>query len=171
MIKNFELVKILKDKRLTISFAESITGGLLSKLITDCPGSSEILKESYITYSNEVKSKILNVHSETIDKYGVVSKEVAIEMVHGLKNITDSNINVSVTGNAGPTVCDDKPVGKVYYSILIEDKIFTKELDILNLIKSSHNLSEYDDVKLRELIRDKTAEIIIEDLIILLNDQ
>ena len=59
MNKNFELVKILIEKNMTISFAESITGGLLAKYITDCPGSSKILKVSYITYSNEIKIKIL----------------------------------------------------------------------------------------------------------------
>ena len=146
MNKNFELVKILIERNMTISFAESITGGLLAKYITDCPGSSKILKVSYITYSNEIKIKILHVDNETIKKYGVVSKEVANEMAKGLKDLTNSYINVSTTGNAGPTVCDDKPVGLVYYCIIVNDAIYNKEINLSENIK---NLNKSNDIDIR----------------------
>lgn len=166
MNKNFELVKILIEKNVTISFAESITGGLLAKYITDCPGSSKVLKESYITYANEIKTKILNVDSDIINKYGVVSREVAKEMALGLKNITNSYINVSTTGNAGPTVCDDKPVGLVYYCIIINDKIYNK---IINLSENYIELNKLNEIEKREYIREETAKKIFDDLIAIVN--
>ena len=162
MNKNFELVKILIEKNMTISFAESITGGLLAKYITDCPGSSKILKVSYITYSNEIKNKILHVDNETIKKYGVVSKEVAKEMAKGLKDLTNSYINVSTTGNAGPTVCDDKPVGLVYYCIIVNDEIYNKEINLSENIK---NLNKSNDIDIRNYIREEIARHIFNDII------
>ena len=167
MKKNFELVKLLIEKNMTISFAESITGGLLAKLITDCPGSSKILKESYITYSNDIKNKILHVDTEIIDKFGVVSKEVALEMAKGLKSITNSNINVSTTGNAGPTVCDNKPVGLVYYSIIINCDTYVKELDFTDSIK---NLEFNNEIEIRKYIREEIANNILIDLINMINN-
>ena len=162
MNKNFELVKILIEKNMTISFAESITGGLLAKYITDCPGSSKILKVSYITYSNEIKIKILHVDNEIIKKYGVVSKEVANEMAKGLKDLTNSYINVSTTGNAGPTVCDDKPVGLVYYCIIVNDEIYNKEINLSENIK---NLNKSNDIDIRNYIREEIARHIFNDII------
>ena len=162
MNKNFELVKILIEKKMTISFAESITGGLLAKLITDCPGSSKILKESYITYSNDVKNKVLHVDNEIINKYGVVSEVVAKEMAKGLKDLTNSYINVSTTGNAGPTVCDDKSVGLVYYCIIVNDEIYNKEI---NLSQNIIILNKFNDIEKRNYIREETARHIFNDII------
>lgn len=162
MNKNFDLVKLLIDKKLTISFAESITGGLLVKYITDCPGSSIILKESYITYANESKIKILNVDNNTINKYGVVSKEVALEMAKGLKNITNSDINVSTTGNAGPTVCDDKSVGLIYYCIIVNERIYNKSL---NFADNNIVLNKLNEIEIRDYIREEVSEHIINDII------
>ena len=164
---NFELVKLLIDKNMTISFAESITGGLLAKYITDCPGSSKIFKESYITYSNEIKTKILNVDNEIINKYGVVSKEVAKEMANGLKRLTNSYINVSTTGNAGPTVCDNKPVGIVYYCIIINNESYDKEI---NLSEYVIKLKESDEIEIRDYIREETAKHIFNDIIEIVNN-
>lgn len=122
-----EVVKTLIQKNISIATAESITGGLISKMITDVPGSSAILKESFIVYSNEAKVSILGVEKNIIDKYGVVSKEVAREMAEKLYDKTKRNICISTTGNAGPTVCDDKPVGRVYVGIAIDGVIETYE--------------------------------------------
>ncbi len=144
-----DIVKKLIKQKLTIATAESITGGLVAKMITDVPGSSEILKESFVVYSNEAKIKILGVDKDIIDKYGVVSKEVAEDMAKKLKEFTNRDICISTTGNAGPTVCDDKPVGRVYVGIYFKDDLKVYEL----------NLSGE-----REDIRQKTADFIFDNI-------
>ena len=125
-----DVVKKLIEKTLTIATAESITGGLIAKMITDVSGSSEILKESFIVYSNEAKINILGVDANIIGKYGVVSAEVAKDMVIKLKMLTGKDICISTTGNAGPTVCDDKPVGRVYVGINYLDEVKVVELNL-----------------------------------------
>ena len=125
-----DVVKKLIETKTTVATAESITGGLISKLITDVPGSSNILKESFIVYSNEAKINILGVDAEIINKYGVVSKEVARDMVVRLKLLTGRDLCISTTGNAGPTVCDNKPVGRVYVGINYFDEIKVYELNL-----------------------------------------
>lgn len=144
-----ETIKKLIDHKLTIATAESITGGLIAKMITDVPGSSEILKESFVTYAIEAKVNILGVEKSTIDKFGVVSAEVAKDMVIKLKMITGRDICISTTGNAGPTVCDDKPVGRVYIGINYLDEVKVIELNL------SGN---------REDIRKKTAEVVFDEI-------
>ncbi len=113
-----EIVELLKDKKLSISFAESCTGGLLTASIVDTSGSSEVFNESVVTYSNEAKMKYLNVSKVTLDSYGAVSKETATEMAKGIVNLTGSDVGVGITGIAGPTGGTiDKPVGLVYISV------------------------------------------------------
>lgn len=118
------VVRELKDKGYTISFCESITGGLLASTIINVDGASEIIKESYVTYSNDIKHKLVNVSFDTIKKYDVVSEEVAKEMTNGLFEITNSNVCVSVTGYA-----TGKNAGKVCFAIKINDnlKLFTMQ--------------------------------------------
>lgn len=125
-----DVVKKLIDKKISISTVESITGGLISKLITDVPGSSSILSESYVLYSNDAKVSVLGVDAGLIEKYGVVSREVAKDMVVKLKMITGKDICISTTGNAGPDICDNKPVGRVYVGINYLDEVSVYELDI-----------------------------------------
>ena len=95
------VVNLLHKNNLTISFAESCTGGLLAATLVNVSGSSNVFNESYVTYSNDAKVKILNVNSDTLDKYTVYSPEVAEEMALGLYNKTGANICVSITGRAG----------------------------------------------------------------------
>ena len=119
-----KLHKKLIDKKLTISVAESCTGGLLASNLTKLANSSKYFQMGLITYSNEAKIKILKVNRNVIKKYGAVSKECCIEMVKNLSKISKSKINVSITGVAGPGGgTKDKPVGLVYISIKKEDKI------------------------------------------------
>lgn len=125
-----KVVEKLIDKKISIATAESITGGLIAKTITDVAGSSAILKESFITYSDESKVAILGVDPSIIDKYGVVSKEVAKDMCEKLYKLTGRDICVSTTGNAGPTVCDDKPIGRVYVGIDFKGKTDVIELEL-----------------------------------------
>ena len=119
-----KLHKKLIDKKLTISVAESCTGGLLASNLTKLANSSKYFQMGLITYSNEAKIKILKVNRNVIKKYGAVSKECCVEMVKNLSKISKSKINVSITGVAGPGGgTKDKPVGLVYISIKKEDRI------------------------------------------------
>ncbi len=98
------LVQLLKKHHLTISFAESCTGGLMASKIVNIAGASDVIKESYVTYSEDAKHRILGVRKETINKFTVYSKEVAIEMAKGLKRISNADICVSITGLAGSNI-------------------------------------------------------------------
>jgi PncC family amidohydrolase len=112
------LVKKLIKKKLKISFAESCTGGLLASSITSISGSSKIFNLGLITYSNQAKIKFLKVNKNIIKKYGAVSHECCLEMVNNLSKISKANINVSITGIAGPKGgTKQKPVGLVYIGI------------------------------------------------------
>jgi len=111
------LVELLKEKGVTISVAESCTGGMLSSAIVDVSGSSKVFYEGVVTYSNDSKIRRLNVREDTLNIYGAVSMQTAAEMALGLKNI-NNYISVSVTGIAGPQGgTSEKPVGLVYIAI------------------------------------------------------
>ena len=109
------VVKLLKQRNLTISTAESCTGGLLSEMITSVSGASEIFELGICTYSERIKHEFLGVPMEEIEKYGVVSEQVALSMVRGLTKRSGADICVSVTGIAGPSGgTPEQPVGTVY---------------------------------------------------------
>lgn len=113
-IEDIVVNKLLK-KNLTISNAESCTGGLISHRITQVPGSSSVYKGGIISYSNESKLNHLNINNDTLKNYGAVSEEVALEMAINVRNIFESDIGVSVTGIAGPSGgTKEKPIGLVY---------------------------------------------------------
>jgi nicotinamide-nucleotide amidase len=113
----------LKEKGFTIAVAESVTGGLISNLITDVPGSSEYFKGGVVSYSNEAKIDILNVKKKDIESFGAVSEDVAREMAEGVKEIFNADIGISTTGIAGPSGgSKEKPVGLVYIGCSIKDK-------------------------------------------------
>jgi len=96
-----KLVELLKKHHLTISFGESCTGGLLASSIVNVSGASNVFNESYVTYSEEAKMRILGVKKQTLDEYSVYSKEVAKEMAMGVYNNSHANITVGITGRAG----------------------------------------------------------------------
>ena len=124
--KNLEdvLVEDLIKKNLTISVAESCTGGMVSSTIINYPGVSSVFMEGCVTYSNKAKMKSLNVKKETLDKYGAVSKETAMEMAYGIAQRHKTNIGISTTGIAGPEGgSEEKPVGLVYFGIYINGKL------------------------------------------------
>lgn len=128
---NETVVELLIKNKQTISCAESCTGGLLAKMITDIPGTSEIFNESYITYANASKERILGVSHETIEENGVVSEKVAMEMAEGVRKVSGSDIGVGITGIAGPTGgTETKPVGLVYVAVSTKDGVFAKELHL-----------------------------------------
>ena len=112
------LIRLLIKKKLKISFAESCTGGLLSSSITSISGASKVFNLGLVTYSNQAKIKILKVNKNIIKKYGAVSHECCSAMVQNLSRISKANINVSVTGIAGPKGgSKQKPVGLVYIGV------------------------------------------------------
>ena len=118
------LIKILTKKKLKISFAESCTGGLLASTITSISGASKVFNLGLVTYSNQAKIKVLKVNKDTIKKYGAVSHECCSAMVKSLSKISKANINVSITGIAGPNGgTRQKPVGLVYIGIKKGNKI------------------------------------------------
>ena len=117
-------VKILTKKKLKISFAESCTGGLLTSNITSISGASKIFDLGLITYSNQAKIKILKVNKNIIKKYGAVSHQCCYAMVKNLSKISKANINVSITGIAGPKGgTKQKPIGLVYIGVKKGNKI------------------------------------------------
>lgn len=114
----FEIGKLLKEKKLTLSVAESCTGGLLGGEITKISGSSEYFMGGIISYSNEVKINQLGVNKSTIELYGAVSFETASEMAINVKKLFKTDIGISITGIAGPTGgTPEKPVGTVFIGI------------------------------------------------------
>lgn len=113
-----KLLKAYKEKGLTLGSVESMTGGLFSAKFTEIPGSSAVFKGGIVTYSYEEKINIVGVKKETIEKYGVVSAEVAKEMAELGRKLLNVDVCVSVTGNAGPT-CEPggKPAGMYYVGV------------------------------------------------------
>ena len=113
-----KIIFTLKKKKLKISVAESCTGGLLSSSITSISGASKIFNLGLVTYSNQAKIRILRVNKNIIKKYGAVSHQCCLAMVNNLSKISKANINVSITGIAGPKGgTKQKPVGLVYIGI------------------------------------------------------
>ena len=132
------LHKKLIQKKLTISVAESCTGGLLAHNLTKLPNSSKYFQMGLITYSNEAKIKILKVNKNIIKKYGAVSKECCKSMVQNLSKISKSKINVSITGIAGPGgASKNKPVGLVYIGIKKGKTILIKENKFKSINRNS----------------------------------
>ena len=118
------LVNKLNKKKIKISFVESCTGGLLASSITSINGASKVFNLGLITYSNQAKIQVLKVNKNIIKKYGAVSHECCLSMVNNLSKISKANVNVSVTGIAGPKGGDKKkPVGLVYIGIKKGNKI------------------------------------------------
>jgi PncC family amidohydrolase len=114
----FVVGKLLVEKKLTLSLAESCTGGLIGHRLTDVPGSSGYFMGGVMAYSYNAKEKLLNVRHATLSDFGAVSPETAIEMARGVRRILDTDIGLSVTGIAGPGGgLPDKPVGLVYISL------------------------------------------------------
>ena len=122
-----ELIEVvgnmLIEKNISISCAESCTGGLFAGALTDIPGISAVFERGIVTYSNRAKMEELGVSSDTLERYGAVSPQTACEMAEGLKEKTGSDLCISVTGIAGPDGgTEEKPVGLVYIGISYEGR-------------------------------------------------
>ena len=146
MNKLQELRKILIEKRLTVSVAESCTGGMLAQHLTKYPGSSSYFDRGFVTYTNQSKIDELGVNSSIIDEFGAVSLEVASEMVKGVNKKSKTSLSIAITGIAGPggaTIA--KPVGTVCFGFIVngelfaEKKLFSGDRDLI--IQSSVNFA------------------------------
>ena len=123
-----KIVRLLRKKRLKVSFAESCTGGLLSSSITSISGSSKVFTIGLVTYSNQSKINLLKVPKNIIRKHGAVSYETCLTMVKNLSKISKTNISVSITGIAGPKGgTKKKPIGMVFIGIKKGNKTLVKK--------------------------------------------
>jgi nicotinamide-nucleotide amidase len=145
------VVQLLEKHGLTLSTAESCTGGLLSARIVSVPGASEVFKEGFVTYSNKAKRKTLDVNKGDLKKYGAVSEEVAKQMAVGGVFAADSDVCVSVTGIAGPGgATEDKPVGLVYIGCYMDDKVQVEKYQFRG---NRNKIREQAVVKALDLLR------------------
>lgn len=127
------LAKLLVDHKKTISTAESCTGGMIAKVITDIPGSSRYFIGGVVSYSNEAKIRVLGVDKKLIEKYGAVSHQVAVAMVKGIQTLMRTNCAIAVTGIAGPDGgTAKKPVGLVYIAVANGNDIEVKRFIFQN---------------------------------------
>ncbi len=117
-----ELNRLFREKGRTLGSVESFTGGSFASAITSISGASHFFKGSLVTYATEEKARILGIPYSIIDRYGVVSQEVAGEMASRAKVLLNVDYCVSFTGNAGPTAMEDKKVGEVYIGVAFYDK-------------------------------------------------
>ncbi|MEZ4812142.1 MAG: nicotinamide-nucleotide amidohydrolase family protein [Caldisericia bacterium] len=139
------LLKILREKGLSIATAESCTGGLIAKTLTDISGASNVFMGGAVTYSNQAKIDVLGVSSESLEKFGAVSKEVAKEMAQAAKRVFKTDVAISTTGIAGPTGgTAEKPVGLVYMGIATPNGV--------SVIKEVFTGTR-DDVRIKTLMR------------------
>lgn len=152
-----KVVEILTQKGWKIAFSESCTGGLCAATLVNVANASAVLDESYVTYANEAKIKLVNVSEETISANGVVSEEVAFEMATGTAQAANANVGVGVTGIAGPGgATATKPVGMVCFGFCVngECKTYTKQFGAIG----------------RQQVRAASVNFVYETLIELLNN-
>ena len=155
-MRNFELVQLLINKNYKISCAESCTGGMLASSIVDVADASKVLDMSFVTYASEAKVSLIKVDEQVINKYGVVSEEVAFQMAKGVADKANSNVGVGITGLAGPSGGTKlKPVGMVCFGICINGDITTYTQYFGNIGRTN--------------VRQKSVEFVIEKLIDLLS--
>lgn len=150
-----KLVNLLLDKNLKIATAESCTGGLLAKKITDVSGSSKIFEMGLVAYANRIKQEFLFVPQKVLEEKGAVSTETAEAMATGIVKIAKADIGVGITGIAGPTGgTPEKPVGLVYFSVYFNGNLTTKELRLSGT---------------RDEIREKTTQEVVKCITLLLD--
>ena len=125
----------LRERRLTLGSVESFTGGLFAQQITSVSGASKFYKGGYVTYATEEKVNLLLIPQPEVDKYGVVSKEIAYHMANNARQLLKVDVCVSFTGNAGPDAMEGKPVGEVHIGIATKESAQVYSL----LLKGNRN--------------------------------
>lgn len=151
-----EVVKLLKKEKLTIATAESLTAGLLANKIAEIPGVSKILRGGIIAYQNEIKIAELGVLEETIDKYGAVSEQTAVEMAAGVARRLNTDVAIATTGVAGPKTSENKPVGTVFIAVWINGQTFWERF---HLTGNREQIRQATCGLALEFARDKLLEV------------
>lgn len=149
-----QVVKTLNEKGLVLATAESCTGGLIAKRITDVSGSSAVFNCGIVSYSNEIKESVLGVSHKTLETYGAVSEQTVREMVKGVLRISGADIAVSVSGIAGPTSDNTKkPVGTIWLAVSNGKKTYVRHLhkNFIDDIRNS-NRNYASDVALKLIL-------------------
>jgi nicotinamide-nucleotide amidase len=151
--------RLLKEKGATLALAESCTGGLLAKRLTDVPGSSAYFKEGLVTYSNESKERLLGVPHETLLEHGAVSEPVARKMAQGIREVSGADYGLSVTGVAGPDGgTTEKPVGLVFIGLSDAEETFAEKLDLTAWARSREAIRERSANRAFDLLRLRLEE-------------
>jgi nicotinamide-nucleotide amidase len=151
--------RLLKERGAILALAESCTGGLLAKRLTDMPGSSAYFKEGLVTYSNESKERMLGVPNELIVEHGAVSEPVAREMAVGARRVSGADYGLSVTGIAGPDGgTEEKPVGLVFVGISDQEGTFAEKLDLTAWARSRDSIRERSANRAFDLLRLRLEE-------------
>ena len=133
MSLNKKIISLIKRKKMKLAIVESCTGGMLSSAITSVSGSSKVFNLGLVTYSNQAKTSILKVPQKIIKKYGAVSVQCCLAMVHNLSKISNSKVCISITGIAGPNGgSKQKPIGLVYIGIKIGKKVMINKCNFKN---------------------------------------
>lgn len=149
-----KLVKILMEKGLSISTAESCTGGLIAGTIVNVAGASAVFNEGFVTYSNEAKEKRLGVSHDTLENKGAVSEETVKEMAQGLRRVTGADVAIVSSGIAGPDGgTEEKPVGLVYLCCSTGNELYV-----------SKNIFKGDRQQVREQAVRTAIELVIDSI-------
>lgn len=148
----------LRKRKMTLSAAESCTGGLIAKRVTDISGCSDVFVGGCVTYTNEVKHRLLGVSEETLERYGAVSYQTAVEMARGVRLATGSDIGISTTGIAGPTGgTEETPVGTVFIGISTERGESYRKLSLSSMRSREYirlaSATNAFDLVLKELLK------------------
>ena len=142
----------INEKKYTVSFAESCTGGKMAARIVDVPDASKVLNASIVTYANEAKMKYANVSKDTLKQYGAVSENTAREMAEGVAKANNADVAAGISGIAGPTGgTEDKPVGMVCFGFYIDGKVFSDTKHFGNIGRNN--------------VRDESVEYVLDVLI------
>ncbi len=157
------VVERLIEKNLTIACAESCTGGLLSKRLSDIPGASKTFLGSVISYTNEVKNKVLGIPAELIEEKGAVSEEVAAFMAMNVRELIDSDFGIGITGLAGPQGDGVNPVGIVYISLSTKDSLYVRKIHVKARNRGAVRL--YAASHAMDMIRRKLQGINVEEIV------
>lgn len=156
-------VERLTEKKLTVACAESCTGGLLSKRLSDIPGASKVFLGSVISYTNEVKSGVLGIPEELIEEKGAVSEEVAAFMAMNVRELLGSDFGVGITGLAGPQGDGVNPVGLVYTALSAADSLYVRKVHVKARNRSAVRL--YAASHALDMIRRKIQGINVEEIV------
>jgi nicotinamide-nucleotide amidase len=151
--------RLLKERGETLALAESCTGGLLAKRLTDIAGSSAFLEEGLVTYSNESKERLLGVQREMLLEHGAVSEPVARKMAEGARKVAGTDYGLSVTGIAGPDGgTEEKPVGLVFVGLSDAEGTFAEKLDLTAWARSRESIRERSANRAFDLLRLRIEE-------------